>query len=1048
MPNGAAPAMGLVRRGLEQLSVCTHILWGILRSYRCLQKALLCSLLLSLLVCAGAQAEKLPVRKFTTADGLPSNAVNCVKRDSRGFLWFCTAEGLSRFDGDRFVNYGIDQGLPDRLVTDFLETRKGEYWVGTLRGLARLNPKPSSGSSVFSMVPLGENDQSRHINSLFQDREGVLWVATDGGVYFQVVSGEKKGFEHLEPGPGADGQISDFVAQDHEGNLWIVYGRDKDVLLCRREPGGQAELMSDPFLAANRVTSLFVDAEDRIWLSTYLGLALLAAHPSNTKLFARIFHKRDGLPYDYTGPMFQTSDGRLWVGAGELTEVIGSSEAVRFKPWAGSEQGFFEIHAEDDNGNLWYSGTRLTTHGFVTYGREDGLRTEDVRSIFGGPDGQVYVVTGLHGRYIHRFDGKRFTMTVPYVPGHDAAWDWDGWGWGQIHFQDHLGEWWFATGYGLLRYPKVKRLEELAHTPPKAFYTTRDGLGGNDIFRLYEDSHGDIWISAWGGSGLTRWDRATGRFHTIGKQEGWSGGLGTSYREDRAGNLWFGLWEHDLVRVRRGHFEILHRSDGFPDGVVYAIWLDHKGRIWAGTSRGGLVRIDEPDGEQIHYRVYTTKEGLSSNDVRAITEDRLGRIYFWTGKGVDRLEPETGGLVHYTPEDGLVPAGSDNQEAFCDQQGNLWFGYVGLSRFEPREESVNPPSLPVYISHFRVRGAPLPISELGETALSGLVFQHSDNNLQIEFGSLHFDTTQVLRFQYKLESTDKDWSAPTDVRTVNYADLRPGNYRFAVRVINGRGQTSATPAVVSFRVLAPVWARWWFLTLAAAMLALLGYGLYQFRVNQLLEVERVRTRIASDLHDDVGSGLTQIAILSELAQREPPSNKGERLSRIAELSRELVDGMSEIVWALNPQGDQLADLAQRMRSFASDVFEPRGIEFELHAPIADTITRLRSDARRQVYLIFKEAINNSVRHSSCTAVRASLSLENGQLLLQVSDNGTGIPLNDKDDGRGSGHGLKSMRKRAADLGGSLEVTSQSGSGTKISLRVPLGRKFKDVLKTT
>jgi len=240
----------------------------------------------------------------------------------------------------------------------------------------------------------------------------------------------------------------------------------------------------------------------------------------------------------------------------------------------------------------------------------------------------------------------------------------------------------------------------------------------------------------------------------------------------------------------------------------------------------------------------------------------------------------------------------------------------------------------------------------------------------------------------------------------------------------------------------------WFLTFAGALMALAVYALYRFRVNQLLEVERVRTRIASDLHDDVGSGLTQIAILSELAQREPPSNKGEQLSRIAELSRELVDGMSEIVWAMNPQRDQLSDLVQRMRRFASDIFESRGIEFEFHAPGLESNLSLRSDVRRQVYLIFKEAINNSIRHSGCTQVGLTLSTEKGELLLKISDNGHGLlELKGEDSGSG-GHGLKSMTKRAADLGGSLEITSQPGGGTQVTLRAPLGRKLKNLLKTT
>jgi len=686
--------------------------------------------------------------------------------------------------------------------------------------------------------------------------------------------------------------------------------------------------------------------------------------------------------------------------------------------------------------------TRIARHGFVTYGRPDGLATEDIRSIFEGHDGEIYVVTGVHSRFLHRFDGSRFTSVKPLIPGYDPSKTYF-WGWGQIHFQDHAGEWWIATDRSLLRYRRVPRLEDLAHTPP----LVSNLLGVYNTFRLYEDSRGDIWISSWGAPdgrhlGLSRWERSTQRLHDFTTSEGWTGSPPTAFREDRTGAMWVGQWSGGVARYRGGHFTLFTKADGFPAGGVFSIFSDHAGQLWIGTSRGGLVRVADPTSDHPHFVVYTTREGLSSNDVRAITEDHWGRIYFWTGRGVDRLEPGTGAVRHYTEADGLVRSGSDNNVAYCDRHGTLWFGLSGLSRLDPEPDQPDATPPPIRITGLRIRGAQYPISELGETNLSGVLLEPKQNAIQIDFAGLNFGVGNVLRYQYKLEGADRDWSALTELRTVNYAELRPGAYRFLVRTVNSEGVVSSSPALLAFRLLAPLWQRWWFLSLAVLLSAALVYAMYRYRWERVLELERVRTRIATDLHDDIGSSLTQIAIMSEVARQQACASDGhlgEPLARIADLSRGLVDSMSDVVWAINPRRDHLSDLAYRMRRFASDVFSARDIELGFSAPSQLTHASLGAVVRREVFLVFKESVNNIARHSKCQRVEITLEMEGSRLLLKVSDDGTGFDLTGAGDGgQASGHGLTSMEHRARSLGGSLRVVSQPGGGTCILLEVPLG----------
>lgn len=448
--------------------------------------------------------------------------------------------------------------------------------------------------------------------------------------------------------------------------------------------------------------------------------------------------------------------------------------------------------------------------------------------------------------------------------------------------QDHTGEWWVPTGEGLYRYPKLPNPELLARAHPRAIYTARDGLPSNNIFRLFEDSKGNIWIASMN-HGLARWSRSNGQITTFLGSDGFSTTTAPSaFAEDRAGNIWIGCYWHDLVRYRHGTFTTWTPAEGFPTGSVFSLVVDHAGRLWAATTRGGLVRIDDPVSEHPKFLVYTKSDGLASNDVLLVKEDPAGNIVAVTPRGIDRLNPDNSRVTHY---DVLV----NGNAALFDRSGTLWLsGLEGLIALRPEEE--HPPTLPsIRFTGLRIRGIKYSISDLGETTLALGALQPNDDELQIDYAGFDFAVAHSLLYQYKLEGADEDWSAPSKIRTVNYVRLPPGSYRLEVRAINSEGAVSNNPALLSFHILAPIWRRWWFLTAIGAVFVSFISALYRFRVNRLLAVERVRTNIATDLHDDIGSSLSQIAILSEVARREvsgPESSISQRLLRIGELSRD------------------------------------------------------------------------------------------------------------------------------------------------------------------
>jgi signal transduction histidine kinase len=376
--------------------------------------------------------------------------------------------------------------------------------------------------------------------------------------------------------------------------------------------------------------------------------------------------------------------------------------------------------------------------------------------------------------------------------------------------------------------------------------------------------------------------------------------------------------------------------------------------------------------------------------------------------------------------------------AFRDRKGVLWFGTMsGLSRLDPSRDPVSAgdSAMPsTSISVLRVRGITQPVSELGETESGPFTLSPDQNQLEIGFFSLTMNAGESLKYQYRIEDVDPDWSAPSELRSVNYGRLPSGSHRFQVRSVRSDGAVSL-PAIASFTVLPPIYARWWFITLVIAIGVGAALALYRARVAQLMRVERVRARIATDLHDDIGASLSQIAILAEVARAQRPGDHTADgpLSRIADTSRGLVDSMSDIVWAINPAVDSLSDLIHRVRRFAEDALGASDIDLTFQEPDLKQDPRLGPEIRRQIFLILKESITNIAKHAECSSVTIEIENDRGRLRLRVTDNGKGFDL----AGATDGNGLVNMRQRVAALGGTLNTQSKPGYGTTIELDVQL-----------
>jgi ligand-binding sensor domain-containing protein/signal transduction histidine kinase len=1040
------------------------------------------SLLVALMLTAASAvyAQQLPVRIFTTADGLAHDHVRRIVLDSRGFLWFCTTQGLNRFDGQRFIEYSTRDGLGSASVFDVLETREGDYWVATEAGVSRFARgqvnrdgvaahSPAGPAQLFTNYSLGAG-AANIANVLYQDRGGRLLVGTnDGVVQIQEARDGRVTFRRLDlgfEGPATGTLHVHAFLEDGEGSLWI--GTSRGVM--RRLPGGSmVEHRLAPAGQPDYVRALLQDKDGRIWVGHRFGL--LAFVPESHKLVAARqarsapFAARDAgrfldarqvpLPhapstaYRYdtaiggkgVRDLHAAADGELWFAQ---NNGLGHFDGRRFRVYSvdhGITGDALNTITPDANGSLWIGtdtngASRLDRSGFTTYSIEKRAERGRVAAISENRQGTLYVIDG-HTGAINFFDDNQFVPVRPNVPASVAV---ASRGFRRIAIEDHRGDWWVPTETGLYRFPAVDDVRQLARVRPRAVYTTRDGLTGDRVYHVFEDSRGDIWLGTnpSGQDVVTRWQRRTGSFHRYSTADGLRTatdvhfGAASAFAEDAAGNVWIGFSGGGLARFAAGVFTFFTAADGVAAGELRHLFFDSRGRLWIGSHTRGVSRADTPATARPQFRTYTVGDGLASDSVRSIAEDRWGRIYLGTARGVDRLDADTGRIRHFTTDDGL--SNNEIYSALRDRHGALWFGTLnGVSRFVPQLEGpAQPPG--ILIDGLRIAGAVFPLPELGVSAITTPALAARENSLQIDVLSLGARIGGNRRYQFRLEGADGEWSAPTSTRTIFYSNLAPGRYGFTVRAIDADDQVSAIPAAVSFHILPPIWQRWWFLTAAFLSLGVGAHTLHRHRVRRLLELERVRTRIATDLHDDIGSSLSQIAILSEVVRQRVGGHEEsvrEPLSQITCASSELMDSMSDIVWAIDPRKDHLSDLTHRMRRFSSDVFTARHIAFEFHAPDAARDIELGADVRRQVFLIFKESVNNIVRHSNCTRATVAFSASREHITLRITDNGTGFDTTRQWDG----HGLSSMRKRTQELGGTLQVVSKSVDGTLVTLQV-------------
>lgn len=1010
---------------------------------------------------ATAFAERPAIRTYTVADGLAGDQVLSLARDRDGFLWIGTHTGLSRFDGSGFLSYSPTAGLPvdgvwgvvegpDRrlrcvvggtlyelpgdpaagsgfVAVDGAPSRigplvvdhDGGWWLGAGEQLWHARPQTPSRFERFA-IGVGRQPSTRpcFVTALAAARADGVWVGTSCGAIRVTAAGLVARYPvFVTHTPGA----VQAVLEDTLGRVWLAGPR---LVVMRPDPVRSPDGL---------------DLDQRSLPAAGSGGIDLPATPGEV----RSIDARAGLPRGRPFALGETADGAIWVATHEGLAIV---RPERLEVWSRAD-GLVSDHLGallvDPDGNRWL-GTqshglmRINATGFTSYTEADGLADRQLAAIVTGPDDSIVAVSLPRDGVVNVLRGDRFVpVRIPYPPG----WEGTGWGLNFVTFFDHLGALWVPTDRGLLRFPPVSDPVDVAHLTPAARYSAADGLGGETVFRLWEDSRDDLWIGLLDRPGVVRWRRDDNLFEHLEPGGSLPPSTATAFGEDTAGNVWIGFYRGGLARFAGGGEISVTATVDLAGGFVNCLLTDSRGRLWVGSSRGGLAWSDAPAAGRPTWQRLGVADGLAAEGVYSLAEDRLGRLWIGTLKGLDRLDPDSGRIDHFDTSTGLV--NNLVLDALTGPDGDVWFATDGgVSRVRPRAAvSRSPP--PVLLDRIVVDGTVRASSLRGVAAPAPLDIAAGAHNVEIHFSAVDMVPGSQVGFGWTLDGGPVQQLGRSEPRVLRLAGLAAGRHEIGIRAALPDG-TAGPAAELTLAIAPPFWRRWWFLATVVALVAAAAVTAHRVRLARLHELHRVRGRISADLHDEMGLSLARVAMLADVTRgglAGDPSPVADALEEIGGSARALVDSASDMAWALDPRHDSASAVMARLRQQAADVAEGAGARLEWQVEDLEGLA-MSSEHRRHLLLILKEAVHNACRHARPRRVTVSAARSARGLRLTVEDDGRGFQPAAAAD---TGQGLASMRRRASALGGTLEVCSVPGDGTRIVLDMPLHPGRMDML---
>jgi ligand-binding sensor domain-containing protein/two-component sensor histidine kinase len=947
------------------------------------------------LLAVTSAAQQVSFMKYTVYDGLVANPVRCIYQDSKGFIWIGTFEGLSRYDGYKFTNYSTLNGLSHNFINSLYEAN-GKLLVAENNGAVDIieNSVIQKGFKLPSAVNYIMPGNNRLL--LTTDTAGFYEYTNDTIIYpLQQNTGTPLG--HFA------GYNDSLIIGDGVDNNFFVFKND-------------LSLYASLSYANIFFYSIAIDSRKRIWACTTSGLKLVQLPPEKNQPV--IFAPQLPAPFNivplsnsFVTSMIEEKDGSYWIGT--MNGLIHLSTDGKFQLYNekdGLPSAEIRTLYHDKENNLWI-GTGLGLAKWVSKNNITFYNTEN--NNFKNDIGGIHLVTGnktilatRHGLQQFNFETKEFKNIngeplTPYIPIVNSIPL-------LVHYRDNIGVWDESKN-------NIAPLIKLDTTV-------------TEVYRTLQHSSGTIFLGT--GYGLYAVNKTSVKKilpYRI-----------TCLMEDSNSYIWAGTWINGLYRINvnpltgSNNYEIQEYTSLFNHKEIRSLFNDSKKNIWVGTRYGGAYCLTPNDNNGFQIKQYNRFSGIMSDWIKSIAETKDGDIWVGNYLGLDRLVKEPNGFRvfnfskatnFFAQIENIVSMGDDNW---------LCVANTGIAFF--KDEAVHktlPLQALVLSAGMGVRDNKINIIFPQEK----IPLTPSQNAARFEFSALGFTNEKQVMYSYRLKgSNDTGWSKPENIHEASYASLPPGNYTFEVKTIGWNGN-DGIPASFPFFISTPFWKQGWFIGLCIFLTALFFYALYRYRINQLLRLQKVRNSIATDLHDDIGSTLTNISILSELSNKNitQPEKAQPFLQRISEEVQASSQAMDDIIWSVNSNNDSLDEILARMRRYAAELFD--NSDTICHLQLDDTAgnKKLGMEQRRDVYLIYKEALNNIHKHAAAANVQINVSQIKNYLWMKIEDDGKGFDTGTLTHR----NGLKNLATRVEKWKGNISIQSIKDKGTVIEIKLPL-----------